>query len=336
MSSSMHLSFGGVSVDVELSAPELLQLLRQVWNERCLLVLATQVYRNGKAVPPPSQPIELLAVLLGGVNVEVEQRRQSSDAGAASGDALASAQRELLAIIEAECGGALSLYAAVATAETEQRGSILAAVHTARRQIVGETGSVAVPAIFASALASSGGGAAVATAAANSEAAYAFSVQFGGQGVDYLTELRKCANAHPSTVAPFVQRVTAMLEQQAASEEAATLGLHTYGFDVVSWLNAADSSEVPPQTYLRAAHISDPLIGLTQLANWLALGAASIGVGAIRALVAKSGGCSIGHSQGVMAAMAVSCSGDDVASFEAAATKAVLMLFWQGLRIQAG
>ena len=129
MSSSMHLSFGGVSVDVELSAPELLQLLRQVWNERCLLVLATQVYRNGKAVPPPSQPIELLAVLLGGVNVEVEQRRQSSDAGAASGDALASAQRELLAIIEAECGGALSLYAAVATAETEQRGSILAAIY---------------------------------------------------------------------------------------------------------------------------------------------------------------------------------------------------------------
>jgi malonyl CoA-acyl carrier protein transacylase len=323
MSSSMHVSFGGVSVDVELSSPELLQRLRQVWNERCLPVLATQSYRHGKAVPAPSKPIELLAVLLGGANAAAEYRRQ--DASAPAGDAVYAAQRELLAAIEAQCGGPLGLYATVAASQPEQRGAILAAVHTARRQIMGDGPAAALPAVFAGV----GGD-------ASTPSPYAFSVQFGGQGVDYLTELRHCTSAHPTTVAPFVQRVTAMLEKQAASEEAAALGLHTYGFDVVSWLLAEHDEDIPPQSYLRAAHISYPLIGLTQLANWMSLGVASVGVGGLRALVATSGGCSIGHSQGVMSAMAISCSGDSAESFEAVATKAVLTLFWQGLRLEAG
>ena len=91
---------------------------------------------------------------------------------------------------------------------------------------------------------------------------------FGGQGTNkvYFDELQNLYDIYKPFVAPFVQTLTEdVLVPLVAEEEASTH--YTFGLDVLSWLSGAAARPAVP--YLASVPISFPLIGLTQLVQYL-------------------------------------------------------------------
>ena len=111
-----------------------------------------------------------------------------------------------------------------------------------------------------------------------------------------------------------------------------------YGFDLLDWLDRSLDPEnnddgIPPSEYLNSAPISYPLIFLCQIAKYLeALGAlrtcheAALGSGWLR-------GAS-GHSQGIVAAVALAAS-RDTESLKGLSLSLLKYMLWHGLRSQA-
>ena len=106
-------------------------------------------------------------------------------------------------------------------------------------------------------------------AAALSKKASVFAL-FGGQGTNevYFDELQNLYDIYKPFVVPFVQTITEdVLAPLVAEEEASTH--YTFGLDAVSWLSGATAR--PSVPYLASVPISFPLIGLTQLVQYLAV-----------------------------------------------------------------
>lgn len=113
---------------------------------------------------------------------------------------------------------------------------------------------------------------------------------FGGQGVNWLQELRTNYRVYVD-VRPTIEKAIDAIKKQATTlilekeEEnsvsnsstendtnsgAGTKGyneLFGYGLDIVEWIQ--DETTAPPSTYLSSAPISYPMIGLTALINYL-------------------------------------------------------------------
>lgn len=111
---------------------------------------------------------------------------------------------------------------------------------------------------------------------------------FGGQGVNWLQELRTNYHVYVD-VRPTIERAIDALKKQATllilekEEESGPIGgssgadsgastkgyneLFGYGLDIVEWIQ--DDSSTPPSTYLSSAPLSYPMIGLTALINYL-------------------------------------------------------------------
>ena len=91
---------------------------------------------------------------------------------------------------------------------------------------------------------------------------------FGGQGTNEVCfdELQYLYDIYKPFVDSFVQSLTeGVLVPLVAEEEASTY--YTFGLDVVSWLSGAAAHPAVP--YLASVPISFPLIGLTQLVQYL-------------------------------------------------------------------
>ena len=128
-------------------------------------------------------------------------------------------------------------------------------------------------------------------------------------------------------VAPFLATITNESLKPLTSTREAT-SFYTHGMDVVFWLTGATPR--PSTVYFASIPISLPLIGLTQLVQYLIVCRVSgLTPGDLRDRISGA----TGHSQGVVSAVAVAAS-TTFESFTENAKKAVRWLFFCGLRGQ--
>lgn len=152
---------------------------------------------------------------------------------------------------------------------------------------------------------------------------------FGGQGTNevYLDELQGFYDIYRPFVESFLKTVTTDVLIPLAEEENDST-FYTHGLDVVSWLSGVTPR--PPVAYTASVPVSFPLIGLTQLVQYLVVcRVAGLTPGQLRDRI----GGATGHSQGIVSAVAISSS----STFEeltANSRKALKWLFYSGLRGQ--
>ncbi|KAH0585247.1 hypothetical protein H2248_008491 [Termitomyces sp. 'cryptogamus'] len=152
---------------------------------------------------------------------------------------------------------------------------------------------------------------------------------FGGQGTNevYFDELQSLYDTYKLFVAPFLATVTKEVLVPLA-EEQTTNTHYTYGLDVLAWL--VDPTIRPPVGYLASIPISLPLIGLTQLVQYLVVCKVyNVTPGELRKCISGA----TGHSQGIVSAVAISASAT-FEEFNENARKALKWLFYSGLRGQ--
>lgn len=151
---------------------------------------------------------------------------------------------------------------------------------------------------------------------------------FGGQGTNevYFDELQSLYDIYKPFVASFIATLTNDILLPLATAEQASPH-YTYGLDVLSWLNGTPR---PSVAYLASVPISLPLIGLTQLVQYLVVcKVAGLTPGELRSRIAGA----TGHSQGIVSAVVIATSAS-FGSFTDNAKKALRWLFYSGLRGQ--
>jgi len=150
---------------------------------------------------------------------------------------------------------------------------------------------------------------------------------FGGQGTNevYFDELQNLYDLYTPYVAPFVQAITDELFTPLVRSASFS---YDHGLDVSSWLSG--STPRPPVSYLASVAVSFPVIGLTQLTQYLvSFKVADITPGEM--LERFSG--ATGHSQGIVSAVAISAS-STYEQFVLNSEKALKWLFLAGSRAQ--
>ncbi|KAI0360181.1 fatty acid synthase [Trametes cingulata] len=152
---------------------------------------------------------------------------------------------------------------------------------------------------------------------------------FGGQGTNevYFDELQTLYDIYQPYVSQFLTSVTrdVLVPLVEESEEET---FYTQGLDVISWLSGA--SPRPPVAYLASIPVSFPLIGLTQLTQYLVVcRVANVTPGDLLSRLRGS----TGHSQGLVSALCIAAS-TTYESFSENASKALKWLFYSGLRGQ--
>jgi fatty acid synthase subunit alpha, fungi type len=152
---------------------------------------------------------------------------------------------------------------------------------------------------------------------------------FGGQGSNevYFDELQSLYDIYKPYVAPFLSTITdEILKTLPLTHEATSF--YTHGLDVMSWLTGTKPR--PSTAYFVSIPVSLPLIGLTQLVQYLVVARASgLTPGQLRDRISGA----TGHSQGVVSAVAIAAS-TTLESFTENAKKAIRWLFFCGLRGQ--
>ncbi|KAI6129042.1 hypothetical protein EDD16DRAFT_1516096, partial [Pisolithus croceorrhizus] len=165
------------------------------------------------------------------------------------------------------------------------------------------------------------------TAASNSDASiYAL---FGGQGTNevYFDELQALYDSYEPYVSPLITAISNEVLIPLVAAHASS-SFYNYGLDVISWLSGAVAR--PSIAYLASVPVSLPLIGLTQLIQYLVVCRISdLTPAQLRGYFAGT----TGHSQGVVSAVAISAS-STYESFDINAKKALRWLFYCGMRGQ--
>ncbi|KAF9648674.1 fatty acid synthase [Thelephora ganbajun] len=150
---------------------------------------------------------------------------------------------------------------------------------------------------------------------------------FGGQGTNevYFDELQNLYDLYTPYVAPFIQTIT---DELFVPLVRASSSSYDHGLEVSSWLSGYAAR--PPITYLASVAVSFPIIGLTQLTQYLvAFKVAGLTPGEM--LERFSG--TTGHSQGIVSAVAISAS-STYEQFASNSKKALKWLFLAGSRAQ--
>ncbi len=145
----------------------------------------------------------------------------------------------------------------------------------------------------------------------------------------YFDELASLYEIYKPFVSEFLTAATReILIPLATKADEAGHAYYSNGLDVISWLDG--SIPRPPVEYLASIPLSLPLIGLTQLVQYLVVcKVADLTPGEMRSLFKGA----TGHSQGVISAVCIACS-DSFESFDVNAQKALKQLFYIGLRGQ--
>ncbi|KII85134.1 hypothetical protein PLICRDRAFT_45274 [Plicaturopsis crispa FD-325 SS-3] len=152
---------------------------------------------------------------------------------------------------------------------------------------------------------------------------------FGGQGTNevYFDELQALYDLYTPFVAPYIATVTKEVLAPLATSRRDT-SFYDHGLDVISWLNG--TTPRPPVAYLATVPVSFPIIGLTQLVQYLVVARVSgLSPGELRSRIAGA----TGHSQGIVSAVAIAAS-TTFESFTENSLKALRWLFFSGLRGQ--
>ena len=208
------------------------------------------------------------------------------------------------------------IHSLASTFDTESRKIVLSAYFLAIAALKAQ--NISIPSQPESAL----------LAAALSKKASIFAL-FGGQGTNevYFDELQNLYDVYTPFVAPFVNSLTKnVLAPLATEEEASTY--YPFGLDVASWLSGATAR--PPLQYLASVPISFPLIGLTQLVQYLVVcHVANLTPGELRSRISGA----TGHSQGIVSAVVIAASGT-FEEFTENSQKSLRWLFYCGLRGQ--
>ncbi|KAF8656258.1 hypothetical protein AX16_002694 [Volvariella volvacea WC 439] len=152
---------------------------------------------------------------------------------------------------------------------------------------------------------------------------------FGGQGINdvYFDELQNLHDIYKPLIASFLQTVSAdVLVPLADAEQDSSF--YTHGLDVAAWLSGEQPRPAVP--YLASVPISFPLIGLTQLVQYLIVSkVAGLTPGDLRSRLTGA----TGHSQGIVSAVVISAS-ETFEDFTENTRKALKWLFYSGLRGQ--
>ncbi|KAH8100945.1 fatty acid synthase [Cristinia sonorae] len=152
---------------------------------------------------------------------------------------------------------------------------------------------------------------------------------FGGQGTNevYFDELQTLYDTYKPYVETFLQTITRDSLIPLAEENEET-NYYAHGLDVISWLSGAVPR--PSVAYLASIPVSFPLIGLTQLVQYLVtVRVANLTPGELRSRFAGT----TGHSQGLGTAICIAAS-DSFDSLLANAIKTMKWMFYSGLRGQ--
>lgn len=152
---------------------------------------------------------------------------------------------------------------------------------------------------------------------------------FGGQGTNevYFDELQSLYDIYQPFVRDFIAEASSkVLVPLSAAQESTTH--YAYGLDVLSWLSGWTAR--PSVAYTSSIPVSFPLIGLTQLVQYLiACRVQNLTPGEMRDRIAGA----TGHSQGIVSAVAIAAS-TTYESYTQNALKALKWLFFSGLRGQ--
>eukprot|EP00127_Corallochytrium_limacisporum_P004434 Clim_evm12s162 gene=Clim_evmTU12s162 len=178
---------------------------------------------------------------------------------------------------------------------------------------------------------------------------------FSGQGYEYIHDLRliwSVPNVAPSKdpfmaegevvpkvdVRKVITEAGLLLQAEVAAYEAQFQGgvermwKYKYGMAVHEWLESESSEggekSMPESWYLDSAPVSMPLIFLTQMANYIH--SQNDPRFSFDPSVLE---CATGHSQGVVAAVALSLAKGDPESLVAHIKDHLILMFWLGLRL---
>ncbi|KAI0067274.1 fatty acid synthase [Artomyces pyxidatus] len=152
---------------------------------------------------------------------------------------------------------------------------------------------------------------------------------FGGQGINevYFDELQSLFDIYR----PFVEASLTVVVDQILKPLASahtTSSYYAHGLDVLAWLTG--SVPRPPIAYLASVPVSFPLIGLTQFTQYIVASRVS---GLSPAELRSHFSGATGHSQGIVAAVAIAATKSDE-SFLENACRALRWLFFAGYRGQ--
>jgi len=151
-------------------------------------------------------------------------------------------------------------------------------------------------------------------------------IQFAGQGVKYMDELRRLCSMHPA-VRPFIQDAVRVIKEQAAEYDDTGSGFFAYGLDVDRWID--NPGETPDLAYLMSSPVSHPLIYLCQISNYISI----VQEGMNQEKLLRHTHSATGFSTGIVAAALVSM-GLPIGELWQSALKVQAMFFWQGVRCQ--
>lgn len=151
-------------------------------------------------------------------------------------------------------------------------------------------------------------------------------IQFAGQGVKYMDDLRRIYQSFPDIVG-FIQEAVFELNNQAALYDDSRTGFFSEGLDVMSWISSPGTT--PGEGYLLSSPLSHPLIFLTQISTYMTFLLEGIDP---KKLLARTHSAT-GFSTGIVAAILVSM-GLTYNELKPWAIKVLAMFVWQGIRCQ--
>ncbi len=151
-------------------------------------------------------------------------------------------------------------------------------------------------------------------------------IQFAGQGVKYMEDLRRLYTMHPA-VKPYIIDSIAEIKKQAKGYDDSSTGFFRYGLDIEQWIE--NPEKTPELGYLLSSPLSHPLIYLSQISNYISL----ILEGMDQDLLIKNTHSATGFSTGIIAAVLVSMN-LPYDKLIKTAIKTQAMFFWQGIRTQ--
>jgi|GEM_PF-2423356 len=159
-----------------------------------------------------------------------------------------------------------------------------------------------------------------------SETGPALFIQFAGQGVKYMDELRRIYTSTPG-IQPFIMAAVDEIRRQAERYDDSATGFFAQGLDVDRWILHPETT--PDNGYLLSSPLSHPLIFLTQISGYLSL----VLDGMDQDLLLANTHSATGFSTGIVAAVLVS-QGLPFDDFVEKALKVQAMFVWQGIRCQ--
>ena len=152
---------------------------------------------------------------------------------------------------------------------------------------------------------------------------------FGGQGTNevYFDELQYLYNTYKPLVESFIHTITDEVLQPLSAVRQDTM-FFNHGMNAIGWLSGTVPR--PPLPYLASVPVSLPLIGLTQLVQYvIACRVSGLTPEEVRSRIMGT----TGHSQGIVSAVAIAAS-STFESLTLNSCKAVKWLLFAGCRAQ--